>query len=379
MVFLLASRLVRKATGRGAVNMGGIRGRAEKIKAYIREYMPEANFLLRLVIFLDVIWASWFYGGAIDDYFRYNFFLRSHADRKNFIVWRKRKRIINSCNKKEDRDIFNIKSRFNEIFAAFVGRDWLNTAECSFEDFASFLSRNERFFVKPVAGSFGLGVRVQDTADYQDMQGLFHSLCEEKVLVEEVIEQWAEMAEFNPTSVNTLRIVTLLCVDGTAKVMTATLRCGNGDKCADNFHHNGIASMIDIPTGVVTSTGVDMESRRYVLHPVSEKPFVGFKIPFWDKILATVTAAAQVVPTVRYVGWDVALGNDGRVIIVEGNSAADPDVTQMPDQVGKWPLYKNELRKLAGLRPGKSSIKKGRESFDKTEPALFQEGDSTIA
>lgn len=359
--------------------MGSVRGRIKKIRLYIRDYMPEANFLLRLVMFLDVIWASWFYGGAIDDYFRYHFFLRSHADRKNFIVWRKRKRIINTCNKKEDRDIFNAKPRFNKTFAAFVGRDWLNTAECSFDDFASFISRNKRFFVKPVAGSFGWGVRVQEADNHQDMQGLFHSLYAEKVLVEEVIQQWAEMAEFNPTSVNTLRIVTLLCGDGTAKVMTATLRCGNGDKCADNFHHKGIASMIDIPTGVVTSTGVDMESRRFILHPVSQKPIIGFKIPFWDKILATVTAAAQVVPTVRYVGWDVALGNDGRVIIIEGNSAADPDVTQMPDQVGKWPLYKKELRKIAGLHPGKLSIQKGRESNDKIKPALFQEGDKTIA
>ncbi len=343
--------------------MGSVKGRVEKIKAYIRDYMPEANSFIKFVIFLDVVWACEFYGGAIDDYFRYHFFLRSHADRKNFIVWKKRKRIINTCNHKEDRDIFNTKSRFNKTFAAFVGREWLNTMECSFEDFAAFISRNKRFFVKPVAGSFGWGVRVQEVTDIEDLPGLYHSLRQERVLVEEIIEQWAEMAEFNPTSVNTLRIVTLLGTDGTVKVMTATLRCGNGDKCADNFHHNGIASIIDIPTGIVTSTGVDMESRRFILHPVSGKPIIGFKVPFWDRILATVAAAAQVVPTVRYVGWDVALGKDGRVIIIEGNSAADPDVTQMPDQVGKWPLYKQELRKIAGMHPRKVSIQKGREYY----------------
>jgi len=351
--------------------VGSITARIKKINGYIKDFMPDAGFLRRLFIFLDVILASMYYGGAIDDYYNYNFFLRSHAGRKNFIVWRKRKRIINTCNNKEDRDIFNAKPRFNKTFAAFVGREWLNTAECSYDDFASFVSKNKRFFVKPVAGSFGRGVRVQEAADDQDMQDLFQNLREEKVLVEEVIEQWAELAEFNLTSVNTMRIVTLLCADGTVKVMTATLRCGNGDKCADNFHHNGIAAIVDIPTGIVTTTGVDMVSRRYILHPVSGKPIIGFQIPFWEKILATVTAAAQVVPTVRYVGWDVALGQDGRVIIIEGNSAADPDVTQMPDQVGKWPLYKEELRKIARLRTGNQSIRKGRESVGKTEPAIF--------
>lgn len=76
---------------------------------------------------------------------------------------------------------------------------------------------------------------------------------------------------------------------------------------------------------------------------------------------------------------DVALGKDGRVIIIEGNSAADPDVTQMPDQVGKWPLYKQELRKIAGLHSKKTKLQKRRESFDKTKPAILKEGNTTIA
>lgn len=359
--------------------MGSIGRRLKKINAYIRDYMTQADSFQSMMILFDSIWTCGYYGCSIDDYFRYYFFYRRHASRKDFILWRQRKRIINTCNKVEDRDIFIAKPRFNKIFDNYVGRDWLDMEDCSYEEFSAFVTRNKRFFVKPVAGSFGWGVRIHEFDASQDLQGLLNSLKEEKVIVEEIIEQWPEMAEFNPTSVNTLRVVTLLCHDNEVKVMTATMRCGNGDKCADNFHHNGIASIIDIPSGIVSTSGVDMESRRYVTHPVSGKPIIGFKIPFWGKIIATVTAAAQVVPTVRYVGWDVALAKDGHIIIIEGNYAADPDVTQMPDQVGKWPLYKKELKKIAGMHSGKQKKQIGRESIDKTEHTIFQEGDKTIA
>jgi len=184
-----------------------------------------------------------------------------------------------------------------------------------------------------------------------DLRAIRENLKLEKVIIEEVIEQHQEISEFNSTSVNTLRLVTLLCGDGKAKVMTANFRCGNGEKYADNFHHNGIASTIDIPTGTVVTTGVGMDLRRYVDHPVTKKTIVGFKIPHWEQVVETVTAAAQVVPSIRYVGWDVAIGKDGRIIIVEGNCAAGQDVTQLPDQVGKWPLYKEELERIFDSLP----------------------------
>ena len=43
---------------------------------------------------------------------------------------------------------------------------------------------------------------------------------------------------------------------------------------------------------------------------------------------------------VRYVGWDVVYTENEDFIIIEGNSASDPDITQIPDLIGKWPLYK---------------------------------------
>ena len=355
--------------GLGAATIINIQEKVAKIRGYIQERIPEAGRLQGLFIFWDVVWSSWVYGGAIDDYFHYNFFKRNHAGRKDFFLWRKRKKTINICNNKQDRDVFNNKARFNKAFYGFIGREWLDTTKCSLADFLSFAEKNSRFFVKPLVGSFGHGARLVELSDNPDLEGLFHSLRQEEALVEEVIRQLPEMAAFNPSSVNTLRLVTLLGADGTVRVKTATFRCGQGSKCVDNLFQGGMAASVDLTTGIVSTTAVDIKSRRFVLHPVSGKAVVGYQIPFWDKIVATVMAAAQVVPSVRYVGWDVALDREGSVVIVEGNSAADADIAEMPDQIGKWPLYKDEIRRIDALNKPKKP--RGRDLHEKDKSALF--------
>ncbi len=97
-----------------------------------------------------------------------------------------------------------------------------------------------------------------------------------KALLEECITQHHELSEFNPTSVNTLRIVTVLCPDNNVKIMTADLRLGRKGKVADNFHHNGIASLIDVDTGIIYTMGIDKNRRRYIVHPDSKKQIIGF-------------------------------------------------------------------------------------------------------
>ena len=44
------------------------------------------------------------------------------------------------------------------------------------------------------------------------------------------------------------------------------------------------------------------------------------KIPMWDRVLEVVTEAAKKIPQIRYIGWDIAVTNDG-VEFIEGNHA----------------------------------------------------------
>jgi hypothetical protein len=323
-----------------------------KINRMMHDFIEQdLNIFQRMLIVMDLSLSIIIYGCGITDYFQYQFYKRKHTDRKTFIVHRKRMQIVKICNDKKDQVFFNRKPEFNRTFKDYIGRKWIDTAICSFDDFRAFVQEVDRFMIKPSEGSHGIGIRIKTAREINsDPISLFNEIKAEDAIVEELIVQDEAIGEFNKSSVNTLRVVSMLCADGEVKIMSANLRMGTEDRYADNFHFNGIAALIDVETGLVITPGIDKNFKRYIIHPVSGKQIIGYKIPYWHKIIKTVKQVALIVPTVRYVGWDIAIGNDGRVILVEGNSAADPDVSQMPDQVGKWPLFEKPVKEIRSIQ-----------------------------
>ena len=45
---------------------------------------------------------------------------------------------------------------------------------------------------------------------------------------------------------------------------------------------------------------------------------IGFRIPNWDIVMRQAVKAAELVPEMNIIGWDIAITKDGPVII-EGN------------------------------------------------------------
>lgn len=305
----------------------------------------ELSLLQKAFIICDLGISVVIYGSGINDYFQYKFYKRRHIDKKTFIVYRKRMKIIKTMNAEIDRRIFDNKTTFNKTFSAYIKRNWLDMSTTSLEEFKNFCRCNNKFIVKPSDGSHGKGIRIESVKGKEKIKPLYNELKRENALIEEVITQHRELREFNPTSVNTIRVVTLLKNSEEVEIKTANFRMGNGERFADNFHHNGIASLLDVDRGIVITPGIDMMLNQFIIHPKSGKQIIGYQIPHWNEVVATVKEAAKVVPTVKYIGWDVVIGDDGNIIIIEGNAAADPDISQMPDQIGKWPLYKDVVLK----------------------------------
>ncbi len=235
--------------------------------------------------------------------------------------------------------MIDYKPDFNSHFDRFLKRDWIDLETCGEEAFRVFAAKHPECFCKISDGLKGIGAMKLDF--HRDSQEAFYSEHKgEKLILEELIEQHHEMAEYNPSTVNTLRVVSFHCEDGTVKVLGAALRTGRAGQVADNFHHHGIAATIDVDTGLVVSTGIDIQFRRYVTHPDSGKAFPGFRIPHWEMVLEEVKAAALLVPEVRFVGWDIAI-REGDICFVEGNTNAAVDVIEMPLREGIWPNIKS--------------------------------------
>ena len=144
------------------------------------------------------------------------------------------------------------------------------------------------------------------------------------------------MMEMCPTSVNTIRIATLL---GEKKqgVVYAFLRIGNG-KVMDNVDCGGMAARVDLSTGKLLTVGADKAGETFDTHPMTGTPIVGFDRALLQRSYRICAcAAAQKVPQMRYIAWDVAVTNEGPCFI-EGNSFPSHAVPQFaahyPDGMG---------------------------------------------
>lgn len=263
-------------------------------------------------------------------------------------------KFVNAVNDQKDSIIFTDKAAFLSRFSKYTNRDSIDLQKASLEEFEEFVSKHDRFFVKPMAGYFGIGARIEECSADCSVQELYKNLVSEGCVAEELIRQNEAFEQFNSSSVNTLRVVTFVRADGTPVLMPgAAIRLGRKGHNADNFHHQGIGAQIDIETGTVCTKGLDRDGKRYVCHPDSNAAIVGFQIPYWEEICSVVKKAALEVPSVRYVGWDVALTSDNKIILVEGNDKADPDLAQMSDGNGLWAVYKGYMEEVLQKKENK--------------------------
>lgn len=316
-----------------------LKSHIEKYNLMMDTYVDgKLNFFKRMKLTIDFMICIIVYGVGINDYFQYQFYKKRFNERKQYIVARNRRKLIKKCNGAVQIKDFDDKSIFNSKFTRFLGRDWLDLDVCDISDFINFIEMNPTFITKIKGGSGGNGIE-KCKASSENYRALFDSLKAKHVMVEGILAQCEEMSQFNPNSVNTIRVVTIV-KDDVVNIVSAVFRCGNGDGCTDNFHHFGLAALIDPETGIVYTQAVDKMNQRYVVHPKSGKQIVGFCVPNWEKVKAVINEVALVDSEVRYVGWDVVICSNGEIAIIEGNCAADPDIAQMPDQIGKYNLYK---------------------------------------
>ena len=116
-------------------------------------------------------------------------------------------------------------------------------------------------------------------------------------------------------SVNSLRMFTFIN-DKDSYFLQAILKIGNGG-VVDNFSSGGMYTYVD-ENGIVFVNAIDKEDNIFEKHPVTNCKFIGFEVPLFKEAIELVRNAARVIPEVGYVGWDVAITENGPEII-EGN------------------------------------------------------------
>lgn len=149
-----------------------------------------------------------------------------------------------------------------------------------------------------------------ETTDWGKLSTMYGS----DFLVQHLFHQHPAIAEFHPTSVNTLRFYTLRW-DDEIKIISSVLRFGNKERHYDN---SGIPCGVN-RNGILNDHARTKYFEEYDVHPVTGKPFCGFAVPGWH-------AASELVKKLhlelRYfdsASWDITIDTDSNPCLIEVN------------------------------------------------------------
>lgn len=189
----------------------------------------------------------------------------------------------------------------------------------TYENALSICKAKKRFVVKPsIDGSGGNRVFLFDNQinNQSELQNIFKKL-EKNFVVEEVLIQHPQLAEFNKSSVNTIRFISFLNQTG-VEILSSVLRMGGINSFTDNFSTGGIACGIDLKTGKTKKVAYDQQYNKYEIHPngydFTEKTIVGY-----FKAANLVEKLHLKFGHFRIISWDIVINEKEEPTILEFN------------------------------------------------------------
>lgn len=299
-------------------------------------------------IILDILFCIFKYETMPLDYFYYKF-IEIQADERNkytsrLLMYRFQKKF----NKKKDREIFKNKNLFHVVFKPFIShKTWDISRTTILNNFLTWIleTKPKKIVMKNPLGQAGQAVlffNIDYTKDNPQLLGfsadqfILKKIRQGYTLAESYIKQHDTLMSLFPGSLNTIRITTFLHDKNYVEFLYAIIRIGF-DKQVDNFDAGGISALIDLDTGIIIKNGISknpFDRMNLQNHPVTNFSIFGLQIPYWKNVLEMVKSAAKIVPSVRTVGWDVVITNEGPSLL-EGNDNWDKTHWECCEEKGR--------------------------------------------
>lgn len=302
------------------------------IKRFLGDVQPERrNELLRKMRHAMVC-----YRWNFEEFFLFGYESLSKEEIASFAPEFDKNIFCAKVNDETDSSVFFYKGNTYSRFKKYYKRDLVSVHslnDLESDALSAFIDRHRKFMLKPESKSCGRGIQIINTESADDAKKKLEAIyCRgvTEFVIEELVVQCAEMARLHPESVNTVRFPTFR-LDDRIHVFPPYLRMGQGSSFVDNAGSGGVFGLVDLETGRVYAACDEM-GNTYKVHPDTKEAIVGFKVPRWKEALAMAKELITVIPSVRWVGWDLALTDDGWVLI-EGNERAQ-FVFQIPDKKG---------------------------------------------
>ena len=124
----------------------------------------------------------------------------------------------------------------------------------------------------------------------------------------------SNLKKIYPKSVDSVRIMVVNTPGNNPEILQTYLRIGSSKTgFTDNIGYGGICAMINMENGTLyaAETLVDHVYYPCERHPDTGVVIEGEKIPNWTMICDIVKKIARLIPEVEYMGFDVAVTEDG--------------------------------------------------------------------
>ena len=296
------------------------------VVAFIKRVQPK--YFRSYLLFLDERWSK--------------------VDSFTFDQYEVQYKLVDACCA-EEKEILQSKLRFYK----YCKKLSFNSPEVlgAFDDGKIIYQGNDKLqmpeadiFVKDIYGKSGQGTkRFYFHGDgYSDSEANFYSKEDIRnfllnyskevrpTVVQKIEKNHSSWLPFTSGSLCTCRLVTVKMSSGNSiKPLFCMLRMPIGKSDADNFALGGIASAIDLETGVFKrAMAVKPINGRFQFdsHPDTGQPITGTPLPHLDQII---NYAIKIHSTFKipFLGWDVAMTENGPCVI-EGNIGWGADIVE---------------------------------------------------
>lgn len=159
------------------------------------------------------------------------------------------------------------------------------------------------------------------------------------VIIQETVKQSITLAQLHPSSLQTIRIMTMYS-EGTTEIVSCVLRMGQGNAKVDNVCAGGIAVGVD-EGGCLRKYAYNVNGIRFEKHPTTNIVFEGIQIPGFIECCELVKSLApRLGRTQRLISWDVSLDINNKPVLIEANlTYGQLDFHQMCN----GPLFKERI------------------------------------
>ena len=187
----------------------------------------------------------------------------------------------------------------------------------------------DRIIIKPsVDSSSGVGVKLfkktknDSWISYDEKEILSKDYLDKSYgkdfIIQECVKQFEYINQFNPTSINTLRLTLYRSIkDDLFHVPSAIIRIGGKGSVVDNAHAGGCY------VGILSDGTLDKKVLNQYGTVITEFNDIDFtkeyQIPYWDRIVGFAKEIGKCIPHHRLLALDLMLDEKGNPKVIEFN------------------------------------------------------------